>query len=215
MIGSGDGDGVDVFVFKERANVEERFRARQAHFLDVAEALVQDIFVNIAESGEFDSRDMREAADVVVATAAHPADSDADAIVCAENLAAQSQSGCAHCDCFPCRLKEFTPFNCHGCHLCFGNDLARRILHPSKRIRTICNKEFIFSCANSFFSRMRLFLGRPSRLQSLPKTNSAYPLLTGFAATLLFPLLLFVGCKEVEVNRRVHPSRLVRGNFTG
>jgi hypothetical protein len=153
--------------------------------------------------------------DVIVAAPAQAANRHTNAIVCAENPAAPSQGGCARCDYLSSRFQEFTPFNCHGCHLFFGNSLPRRILHPSKRIRTICNKEFIFSCANSIFSRMRLFLGRPQRLQSLAMTNSAYPLLTGLAPALWLPILLFVGCKEDEVNRRVHPSRLVRGNFTG
>jgi len=57
VIGSGDGDGVDVFVFEEPANIDVRFGLRQAHLLDFGDALAGDIFVDVADGDDFCSRD--------------------------------------------------------------------------------------------------------------------------------------------------------------
>src|ERR1700757_3135693 len=51
MIGSGDGDGVDVFVFEELADIDIGFWSGQAELLDLVEALIGDVFVDIAKSG--------------------------------------------------------------------------------------------------------------------------------------------------------------------
>src|ERR1700676_5605852 len=88
MIGSGDGDGVNVFVVEELANIHVGFRLWQAELLDLSEALVGDAFVDIAESGQLGLWNTRETVDVIVAAAAHSADGHAYAIICAENLAA-------------------------------------------------------------------------------------------------------------------------------
>src|SRR5579859_1635113 len=117
MIGGGDGDGVDILIFEELANIDVGFGFRQTHLLDAGKALVQDVFVDIAESGKLDARDVRETADVVVAAAAHATDSHADAIVGAENSAAECKRGCACSDCFSSRFQKFTPFDCRSCHL--------------------------------------------------------------------------------------------------
>ena len=121
MIGSGDGDGVDFLVFEELANVEVTLGLGQAHFFDVAEALVEDVFVDITESGEFDTGDVRKAVDVILAAAADSADGDADAIVGAENFAAQRERCRAHGNGFAGRFKKVAPLDFHGCRLCIGN----------------------------------------------------------------------------------------------
>src|ERR1700730_11280300 len=87
MIGSGDGDGVNVFVVEKLANIDVGLRPWQAELLDLIEALLRDVFVDIAESGQLGLRDARKTMDVIVAAPAHPADGHADAIICAENLA--------------------------------------------------------------------------------------------------------------------------------
>ncbi len=81
MIWRGNGDGIDILVFEELANVDIRFGPGQAHFFDAAEALVQNVFIDVAKSGELDSRDVRKAADVILAAAADSANGDADTIV--------------------------------------------------------------------------------------------------------------------------------------
>ena len=86
MIGRGDGNGVDLFVLEQLAHIDVGFWPGQAHLFDFADALARNVFVDIAERGELGLRDVREAADMIVAAAAHSADGHADAIVRAENL---------------------------------------------------------------------------------------------------------------------------------
>ena len=85
MIRRGDGDGVDVFVFEKLADVGVGLRLGTAEFFDVGEALVEDVFVDVAERGDFDVGNFVEAVDVIDAAAARAADGDADAIVGAED----------------------------------------------------------------------------------------------------------------------------------
>jgi hypothetical protein len=56
---------------------------------------------------------MLEAFDVIAAAAADSADAHADAIIRAENFAAERESRRANCDCFAGCLNELTPFNGH------------------------------------------------------------------------------------------------------
>ena len=85
MIGRGNGDGVNFFVLEELANINIGFWLWQTHLLDVIEALVQYVFIDIAQSGELRSGNTRKAADVIVTTATHSANCDSDAIVGADN----------------------------------------------------------------------------------------------------------------------------------
>jgi hypothetical protein len=52
--------------------------------------------------------------EVIVAATSHPANGHPDAIIRAEDLAAQRKRSCAHSDCFSGRLEEFTPLDCHS-----------------------------------------------------------------------------------------------------
>src|SRR5580704_9429890 len=117
VIGSGNGDGVDVFVFEELANVDVGFRLGQAHLFDFGDALTGDVFVNVADGNDFRSRDARETANVIVAAAAHSANGHADAIVGAENFAAKRKRSCAYCNNFAGSLQKVTPLDIHGCRL--------------------------------------------------------------------------------------------------
>src|SRR5712664_3162004 len=114
MIGCGDGDGINIFVFEELANIDVGFRLWHAEFLDVAEALVQYVFVDVAESGKFCSGYMRKAADVIVAATSHTANCHSDAIICAEDLASERECGRADSYCFSGRLEKFAPLDCHN-----------------------------------------------------------------------------------------------------
>src|ERR1700730_753282 len=123
MIGRGDGDGVDIFVLEELANIDIGFGLWQALLLDVAEALVQHAFIHIAQSANLCSRHAGETLNMVVATTAYSANCDADTIVCAEYLAAQCNSGRAPGYSFSRRFKKVTPLDCHNCRLCSGSML--------------------------------------------------------------------------------------------
>src|ERR1700732_990426 len=108
MIGRGDGDGVNIFVFEQLANIDVGFWLWQAQLLDVAEALVQHVFVHIAQSGKLRSWDALKAAYVIVAATSYSANCYADAVICAQDLATQRKRCCAHSYCFSGRLKKFT-----------------------------------------------------------------------------------------------------------
>src|SRR4030088_2000578 len=114
MIGCGDGDGVNIFVLEELANIDVGFGLWQALLFDLAEALVQHVFIHIAQSGKLCSRDTRKPVDVIVAATAHSANCHSDAIIGAEDLASQRKRSRAYGYCFSCRLKEFTPLDRHS-----------------------------------------------------------------------------------------------------
>src|ERR1700680_2184685 len=86
MIGRGDGDGVDIFVLEQLADVDVGFGPGQAALLDFAEAKVRNAFIDVAEGGDFGPWDTREAADVIVAAAAHSANGHPDTIICADDF---------------------------------------------------------------------------------------------------------------------------------
>lgn len=129
VIGSGDGDGVDFLVLEKLAHIDVGFRARTAQFFDVAETLVEDVFVDIAEGGELDAGDVREAADVILATATCAADGDADAIIRAEDFAAERERRRANRDGFSRGLKKVSPLDFHESRLSRDAQCARRIVY--------------------------------------------------------------------------------------
>ena len=104
VIGSGDGDGVDLLVFEELANIDVGFWLGNAEFFDVADALAEDGFVDVAQGDDLRIGNVREAVDVILAATADAANSDAHTIVRAKDLAAHCQGGRAHRDGFPCGL---------------------------------------------------------------------------------------------------------------
>src|SRR5208282_1464204 len=138
MIGSGDGDGVDVFVFEELANVDVGFWFWQTHLLDFGDALARDVFVDVADGDDFCSRDARKAVDVIVAAAAHSANGYADTIVCAKNFAAERERSCAYRDYFARGLQKVTPLDFHDGRLCAGCTPARRIVYPPAPVCIRC-----------------------------------------------------------------------------
>ena len=56
VIGSGDGNGVNFFIFEKFANVPISFRSGRAKFFDFGDALGGNIFVDVAERGDFNVR---------------------------------------------------------------------------------------------------------------------------------------------------------------
>src|SRR5690242_6294803 len=79
-------DGVDAFVLEQLANIHVRLRPRQAQILNIFEALVQNPFVDVAQSGNLHSRYLGETADVVSAAAARTANRNAYTVVCPQDL---------------------------------------------------------------------------------------------------------------------------------
>src|SRR3977135_2989017 len=96
MIGCGDGDGVNIFVLEELADIDVGFGVWQALLLELAEALVQHVFIHIAQSGKLCSRDTRKPVDVIVAATAHSANCHSDAIIGAKDPASQRKRSSAH-----------------------------------------------------------------------------------------------------------------------
>src|ERR1700716_3103087 len=96
MIGRGDGDSVYIFVLKQFANIDVGFWLCQTHLLRVAKALVQNLFIDIAQRGNLRPGHTLKPVEVVVAATSHSANRHADTIICAEYLSTQRKRGRAH-----------------------------------------------------------------------------------------------------------------------
>ena len=128
-----DRDGVDFFVFEQLAHIDIGFGLRQVHFFDVADALAQHAFIDVAEGDDFCSGHPRETFDVIGAAAPDSADGYAHAIVGAQDFAAERQCCRARSDCFAGGLQEFTPLDSHCCRLCVGKSSGTRHYIPPIR----------------------------------------------------------------------------------
>src|SRR5437879_13894514 len=73
MIRRGDRDGVNILVFEQLSNIHEGFWFWHAQLLHVPEALVQDAFIHVAQSGNFCPWDTGKTVNVIVAAASHTA----------------------------------------------------------------------------------------------------------------------------------------------
>ena len=136
VIGSGDGDGVDFLVFEKLAHVDVGLGLGQVHFFDVADTLTQNRFIDVAERDDFRSGDAGKAFDVIGAAASDTADGYADAIVGAEDFAAQRECCRACGDGFAGGLQEFATFDRHTCRLCVEGISSGGIISLSRAWRT-------------------------------------------------------------------------------
>ena len=99
MIGRGDGYGVNIFVFEQLANVHEGFWLWHTQLLHVPEALVQDAFIHVAQSGNFCPWDTGKTVNVIFAAASHTANCHPHTIIRADDAGvagcgdAQSRAG--------------------------------------------------------------------------------------------------------------------------
>ena len=111
MIGRGDGDGVNVFVFEQFANIDVGFWLWQTQLFRVPDALVQHALINIAQSGNLRSRDMGKAMQVVVAAASQSANGHAHTIVRAQDSCVAGCRGAQgrSSDAGASEFQEFTP----------------------------------------------------------------------------------------------------------
>src|ERR1700735_462744 len=64
VIWSGDGDGVNFFIFEKLANVPISFWSGRAKFFDFGNAFSGNVFVDVTERGDFYAGNMLEAFDV-------------------------------------------------------------------------------------------------------------------------------------------------------
>src|ERR1700730_4697675 len=133
MIWRGDRDGVNVFVFKQLANIDVGFWLCQTQFFHTAEALVQYAFIHIAQSGNLCSWNTRKPVEVIVAATSHSANRHPDTIIGAKYFPTQSERRRAHSYCFSRRLEEVTPIDRHSRRLCAGILPAGRIVYLSMR----------------------------------------------------------------------------------
>src|SRR5260370_14298091 len=71
MIGRGDGNGVNVFVFEQLAHIHIGFWLWHSELLHVSDALVQDGFIHVAQSGSVRPGDTGKAMAVILAATSH------------------------------------------------------------------------------------------------------------------------------------------------
>src|SRR5436853_6848687 len=81
MIRRGDRDGVNILVFEQLTNVHEGSWLWHTQPLHVPEALVQDAFIHVAQSGNFCPWDTEKTVNVIFAAAAHTAKCHAHTII--------------------------------------------------------------------------------------------------------------------------------------
>src|SRR6267143_3819761 len=81
MIGRGDRDGINIFVLEEPANIDVGFWLWQAQLLDVAKALVQHVFIHIAERGNLRPWNTGKPMEVIIAATSYSANCHSDAVI--------------------------------------------------------------------------------------------------------------------------------------
>ncbi len=86
MIRRSDGDGVDIFVLEQLADIDVGFGLWQSQLIDVPEATVQHGLIDITERSNFCPWDARKAMDVIVAATSHSANCHLDAVIRAHDF---------------------------------------------------------------------------------------------------------------------------------
>src|SRR5579871_6962598 len=81
VIGRGDGDGVNIFVLEQLADVAIRFWPGEPHLLGVAETLVEHAFVDVTHRSDFSPGNVREALEMIIAAAAESANGQPHPVV--------------------------------------------------------------------------------------------------------------------------------------
>ena len=86
VVGRGDGDSVDVFVFQELADVGVGRDFVGIVFFQLGDSAADDVVVNVAESGDADAGNAAEAADVGASASVDADDGDSDVFIGAEDF---------------------------------------------------------------------------------------------------------------------------------
>lgn len=86
VVGRGDGDGVDVVVFQELADVVVDGDFGGVVFFQLVDSAADDVVVNVAESGDADAGNAAEAVDVVASASVDANNGDSDVFIGAEDF---------------------------------------------------------------------------------------------------------------------------------
>ena len=86
VVGGGDGDGVDVFVFQELADVSVGGDFGGVVFFQLGNSAADDVVINVAESGDANAGDASESVDVGASASVDADDGDSDVFVGAEDV---------------------------------------------------------------------------------------------------------------------------------
>jgi hypothetical protein len=114
VIRRGYRDSVNVFVLEQLAHIDTGFWLSQTQLFQLAEALVQDAFIHVAQGGDLCAWDTRKPAEVIVAPASHSANCYAHAVICAEHLAAERKRRRTYSYGFSGSLDEVTSIDSHN-----------------------------------------------------------------------------------------------------
>src|ERR1700728_744679 len=86
MVRRGNRNRIDILVVEQLANVYVGLRFGNAHLLGVGASLAQNVLVDVAEIGDFDTGDWLVASDVIPTAAADTDHRDTDAVICAQHF---------------------------------------------------------------------------------------------------------------------------------
>lgn len=86
VVGRGDGNGVDAFVFQELADVGVGGDFGGVVFFQLVDSAADDIVVNVAESGDADAGNAAEAVDVGASASVDADNGDSDVFIGAEDF---------------------------------------------------------------------------------------------------------------------------------
>ena len=93
VVGRGDGDGVDAFVFQKFANVGVGGDLGGLVFFQLVHSAADDVVVNVAESGDADAGNAAEAADMRASASVDANHGDSNVLVGAEDFGVRMSQG--------------------------------------------------------------------------------------------------------------------------
>src|SRR5262245_44015444 len=95
VVGRGDGNGIEIFVFECLADVGETFGFRSTfrYFLDLSQPFVEHVAVDIDEVGNFDVRLIQPTLDVRFAATVCADNRDSQPVVCPFDISRGASSG--------------------------------------------------------------------------------------------------------------------------
>ena len=128
MVGSCDRNCIDIFVLEELADIDIGFGFGETELLHVADALIQNALIDVAERSNFRTGNFRKAVKMIIAAAAYAANREANTIIGTEYSSAQSECCCSNGDCFPRSLKKISAIDRHMTTPWIGIKPASRIV---------------------------------------------------------------------------------------
>src|SRR4051794_33115051 len=86
-------NGIEVFVFEQLAKIDFRLGLWKSHAFGIGEPFPEDIFINITEAGNFNTRDAFIPLDMIPSATAHPHDGQTNPVVRSHDLSRGSGRG--------------------------------------------------------------------------------------------------------------------------